>query len=99
MALPPHRVARTARARLIGLAWRRDPPAEGLLLSGTRSVHTFGMRFALDLLWLDAGGRVVRVDEAVPPRRVRTCLRARAVLEVPTASPDKIARSREPGSA
>jgi uncharacterized membrane protein (UPF0127 family) len=84
MTLPPHTVARTFRERLVGLAWRREPPAEGLLLLRTRSVHTFGMRFALDLHWLDAAGGVVRVDRAVPARRVRTCLRARAVLELPT---------------
>jgi uncharacterized protein len=83
MTLPPHTVARTFRDRLVGLAWRREPPAEGLLLPRTRSVHTFGMRFALDLHWLDAAGAVVRVDRAVPPRRLRTCLRARAVLELP----------------
>jgi len=83
MTLPPHTVARTFRDRLVGLAWRREPPAQGLLLPRTRSVHTFGMRFALDLHWLDAAGSVVRVDRAVPPRRVRTCLRARAVLELP----------------
>jgi uncharacterized protein len=67
----------------VGLAWRREPPAEGLLLPRTRSVHTFGMRFALDLHWLDAAGAVVRVDRAVPPRRLRTCRCARAVLELP----------------
>ena len=83
MTLPPHTVARTFRDRLMGLAWRREPPSEGLLLPRTRSVHTFGMRFALDLHWLDAAGAVVRVDRAVPPRRLRTCLRARAVLELP----------------
>ena len=83
MTLPPHTVARTFRDRLVGLAWRREPPSEGLLLPGTRSVHTFGMRFAIDLHWLDAAGAVVRVDRAVPPRRLRTCLRARAVLELP----------------
>ena len=83
MTLPAHTVARTFRDRLVGLAWRREPPAQGLLLPRTRSVHTFGMRFALDLHWLDAAGGVVRVDRAVPPRRLRTCLRARAVLELP----------------
>ena len=83
MTLPPHTVASTFRDRLVGLAWRREPPAEGLLLPCTRSVHTFGMRFALDLHWLDAAGGVVRIDRAVPPRRLRTCLRARAVLELP----------------
>jgi uncharacterized membrane protein (UPF0127 family) len=39
------------------------------------------MRFPLDLVWLDGGGRPVRVDAAVPPRRLRSCLRARSVLE------------------
>jgi hypothetical protein len=78
------RVAGSFRERLIGLAFRRQPPADGLLLPGTRSVHTFGMRFALDLHWLDGDGAVVRVDRAVPPRRVRTCLRARSVLELPS---------------
>jgi hypothetical protein len=77
------RVARTFRERLVGLAFRRDAPADGLLLPRTRSVHTFGMRFALDLHWLDGDGAVVRVDRAVPPGRVRTCLRARSVVEMP----------------
>jgi uncharacterized membrane protein (UPF0127 family) len=44
-------------------------------------VHTFGMRFALDLIWLDRTGAVVRVDRDVAPRRLRGCRRARAVLE------------------
>ena len=77
-------VAHSFRERLIGLAFLREPPADGLLLPRTRSVHTFGMRFALDLHWLGADGEVVRVDRAVPPRRLRTCLRARSVLEVPS---------------
>jgi uncharacterized protein len=74
--------ARSFRERLIGLAFRREPPPDGLLLPRTRSVHTFGMRFALDLHWLDGDGTVVRIDRAVPPGRIRTCLRARSVLEV-----------------
>jgi uncharacterized membrane protein (UPF0127 family) len=76
--------ARGFLARLVGLAGRADLPAgTALHLPRCRSVHTFGMRFALDLHWLDAAGGVVRVDRAVPPRRGRTCLRARAVLELP----------------
>jgi uncharacterized membrane protein (UPF0127 family) len=78
------RVARSFRDRLIGLAFLREPPAEGLLLPRTRSVHTFGMRFALDLVWLDARGRAVRVDAVVPPRRLRACAAASAVVELPT---------------
>ena len=74
-------------ARLLGLAGLRAlPPSSALLLPRTRSVHTFGMRFALDLVWLDADGRVVRVDRAVRPWRVRSCRAARAVLEVPSTA-------------
>jgi len=69
--------------RLLGLAWRRREPRHALLIPGCRSVHTFGMRFALDLVWLDARGAVVRVDRRVPPRRFRRCRGAAAVLEVP----------------
>jgi hypothetical protein len=39
------------------------------------------MRFALDLIWLGKHGAVVRVDRAIPARRIRVCLRARSVVE------------------
>ena len=74
-------VARSPLRRLLGLALRRRPPTHALLLPRCRSVHTFGMRFPLDLIWLDRDGRVLRVDEAVPPWRVRSCRGAAAVLE------------------
>jgi uncharacterized membrane protein (UPF0127 family) len=70
--------------RLVGLALRRDRGI-ALHLPRCRSVHTFGMRFPLDLVWLDGAGQVVRVDRNVPPCRVRSCRRARSVLEI-TAS-------------
>jgi len=70
------------RSRLRGLTGRDElPDDQALLIERCRSVHTFGMRFALDLLWLDAEGTVVRLDANVQPRRLRTCLRARSVIE------------------
>jgi uncharacterized membrane protein (UPF0127 family) len=57
------------------------PAGYGLLLKPCRSIHTMTMRFALDLVWLDAAERPVRLDESVAPRRMRTCLRARTVVE------------------
>ena len=75
--------ATTRAARLRGLARRAAlAEGEGLCIPRCRSVHTFGMRFALDLVWLDRRGEVVRVDRGVPPRRVSSCLRARSVVEV-----------------
>jgi uncharacterized membrane protein (UPF0127 family) len=70
-------------ARLRGLAALDDLPGErGLLLPRTRSVHTLGMRFALDLVWLGRDGRVVEVEEDVAPRRHVMCRAARSVVEV-----------------
>ncbi len=78
------RRARGPLARLLGLAGLRRLPAHaGLLLPRTRSIHTCAMRFALDLVWLDGDGRVVGVDRAVRPWRVRSCRAARAVVELP----------------
>jgi uncharacterized membrane protein (UPF0127 family) len=79
--------AATARSRLLGLAWLDALPTDwGLEIRPCSSVHTLGMRFALDLVWLDGAGRVLRVDEHVAPRRLRSCRGAASVLE--TASGD-----------
>jgi uncharacterized membrane protein (UPF0127 family) len=79
--------SRPARARgLAGLA--AIDPGEALLLPACRSVHTVGMAFALDLIWLDARDRPIRTDRDVPPGRVRTCLRARAVIETRAGAAD-----------
>jgi uncharacterized membrane protein (UPF0127 family) len=76
--------------RLLGMAGLRAVPAgTGLLFPRTRSVHTFGMRFALDLVWLDGAGHVVRVDRAVPARRLAACAGACAVIELPAGGADR----------
>ncbi|MGB2710692.1 MAG: DUF192 domain-containing protein [Conexibacter sp.] len=97
------RIAHGPRARLLGLAGLRTlPPGTGLLLPRTRSVHTFGMRFALDLVWLDGDGAIVRVDRAVRAGRVRSCRPARAVLElrtVPTRLAGQPKEQRRGGTA
>jgi uncharacterized membrane protein (UPF0127 family) len=84
------RVARTRWERLRGLALRRTPPAWGLVIPRCRSVHTFGMRFALDLVWLDARGRVLAVDESVPSGRVRVRPDAAGVVEVAAGDSGRI---------
>jgi uncharacterized membrane protein (UPF0127 family) len=72
----------TPRARLMGLrGLDRFPADHALLIAPCHSVHTFGMRFAVDVAFLDAAGQLVRLAPAVPPGRVLVCLRARSVLE------------------
>ena len=82
--------ARNFNARRKGLA-RLDalPPEVGLRIHRCNSVHTFGMRFPLDLIWLARDGRVLRVDRAVPPRRQRLCVRAGSVVEVAAGGADR----------
>ncbi len=84
--------AATPRSRLLGLVGLAAlEPGQALLLPRCRSVHTFGMRFALDLIWLDAKGRVLRTDAAVAPRRLRSCRRAHGVVEAPAGSGERLA--------
>jgi uncharacterized membrane protein (UPF0127 family) len=77
-------VATGPRARLLGLAHLpRERAGAGLLIPRCACVHTFGMRFALDLLFLDRDGRVLRARTGVPPRRIAWRRGAHAVLELP----------------
>ena len=76
-------VAESFAARLRGLLGRRALPArEGMLIRRESSVHTFFMRFAIDVVFLDADERVLRVDANVGPWRLKACRGARSVLEL-----------------
>lgn len=89
------RLARGFRARLTGLAGiDRAEAGAGLLIPRCSSVHTFGMRFALDLYFLDREGGVVAVRFAVAPKRLAFCGGASAVLELPAAAGGEIVGRR-----
>jgi uncharacterized protein len=84
-------VADSFCSRLRGLAWReRAQVGSGLLIPRCSSVHTFGMRFELDVYFLDRCGRVLSARHRVPPRRVLWCRGASAVLEVPSGEGGEI---------
>jgi uncharacterized protein len=81
--------AQTHRSRRRGLArLDRLPPGHALHIPQTPSVHTFGMRFALDLIWLRNDGTVVRIDRGVAPGRMRFCAGARSVIETVAGEAD-----------
>jgi uncharacterized membrane protein (UPF0127 family) len=64
-------VADTYWRRLIGLQFRRELAAtRGLLLVPCSSMHTFCMRFAIDVVWMDRTGEVIAVRQHVRPWRV-----------------------------
>jgi len=74
--------------RFWGLQFRRElPSGAGLLLVPCSSVHTFFLRFAIDVLLLDRRGVVVALHRSVRPWRVVLPARgAYATLEVPAGS-------------
>jgi uncharacterized protein len=77
-------VAVTLVSRTLGLALLpAERIGEGLLIPRCRSVHTFGMRAPLDLVFLDAAMAPLSVRRGVPANRVVREPRARAVVELP----------------
>ena len=70
--------------RLRGLLAR--PPlakdgSQALLIRPCASVHTFGMRYPLDLVYLDGNGVIVGLREQLLPWRMSACLQAAATVE------------------
>jgi len=78
------RVADTLMSRSVGLLNRASLESdEGLLITPCDSVHTFFMKFPIDLLYLDSEFRVVKVVPNMGPSRMSFCLgKARHVLEL-----------------
>ncbi|MPT25452.1 MAG: DUF192 domain-containing protein [Achromobacter sp.] len=72
-----------------GLLGRRPPgDRSGILLMPCRAVHTFGMRYAIDVAFVSRQGRVLKLCRALPPRRIALCLGAVAVVEVRAGTVD-----------
>lgn len=73
-------------ARLMGLMFKESlPEGGGLLLMPETSIHTFFMRFPIDVLYLNREWLILRADAEMPPNRIgplftRGC---HAILELP----------------
>jgi uncharacterized membrane protein (UPF0127 family) len=81
-----------AWARFVGLMGRAGlAEGEGMEITRCSGIHTFFMRFALDVLFLDDAGTVIRAIEAIAPwRMTRFYSAATRVVELP---PGVISRS------
>ena len=80
-------VADSGTARSRGLLGRKALAAgEGLWIVPCESIHTFGMQFALDLVYIDRQHRVRKIRRNVPPWRVSACLTAHSVIELAAGS-------------
>ena len=77
-------VADTSAKRRTGLLKHTQlDPGEGLWIAPCESVHSFGMKFAIDVVYLDRKKKVRKVRKEMVPRRVSACLTAHSVLELP----------------
>ena len=81
-------LADTRWLRLRGMLGRPEPePGEGLLIVPSRAVHMYGMRYPLDVIFLDRDGRVEALYPGLEPwSRSSVHRKARYALEVPAGT-------------
>lgn len=76
-------VCDTFWSRLRGLMGRKSLDASiGCFFPRCRAIHTIGMSFSIDIVFLDENLAVCEVVRALPPWRVTTCRSADSVLEL-----------------
>lgn len=80
-------IADSSKTRKIGLLKHdRLEPGEGLWITPCEGVHTVGMKFPIDVLFLDKKRKVVKIRAAMPRWRLAACLWAHSVLELPSGT-------------
>lgn len=81
------KVADDAATRNKGLLGRNGlEPGEGLWITPCEAVHTFFMRFAIDLVYVDRHKQVRKVRSHVTPWRMSACLSAHSIVELPSGT-------------
>lgn len=80
-------MADTSAKRRTGLLKHQSlEPGDGLWIVPCESVHTFFMKFPIDLVYMDKSKRVRKLRHAVGPWRLSACLTAHSVLELPAGT-------------
>jgi uncharacterized membrane protein (UPF0127 family) len=79
----------SAKRRVGLLKHEKLEPGEGLWIVPCESVHTFFMKFPIDLVYLDKKRKVRKVRKAVPPWRLSACLSAHSILELPAGTAEE----------
>lgn len=79
-------------ARFMGLMGRKSMPQNhGLLLTPCNEIHTFGMKFDIDVVTLSKENKVLFIDRCVPPSKVRKKVKkGYKVLEINASMADKL---------
>jgi uncharacterized membrane protein (UPF0127 family) len=80
-------IADTSAKRRTGLLKHTGlEPGEGLWIAPCEGVHTFGMKFAIDVLFLNKKKKILKVRPNMVRRRMALSLRAHSVLELPAGT-------------
>ena len=80
-------VADTFVKRLRGLLWKAPLLAgQGLVIRPCSSVHTFGMGYSIDVLFVDESHRILKIVSAMPPGRLAAALGSAYVVELSSGS-------------
>jgi uncharacterized membrane protein (UPF0127 family) len=88
-------IADTSTTRKTGLLkHERLEPGEGLWIKPCEGVHTVGMKFPIDVLFLDKKRKVVKIRAAMPRWRMAACLWAHSVLELPSGTAEATKTTR-----
>jgi uncharacterized protein len=78
-------VADTSAKRRTGLLKHKSlPSGHGLWIVPCEAVHTFGMKFPIDVIFLNRQRKVLKIRKNMPRRRIAMCFRAHSVLELPS---------------
>jgi len=84
-------LASDSRTRNRGLLGRSGIADESvMIIAPCNAIHTFFMRFTIDVVFVDRQGRVLKLCRFVHPWRVRTAIRAFAALELNGGSIDRL---------
>lgn len=76
-------IADTSEKRRRGLLGRDSlDPSAAMIIAPCSSIHTFFMRFVIDVVFVDRAGRVLKIAHDLKPWRIAVSLRAYAVVEL-----------------
>lgn len=82
-------IADSSQARRTGLLKHsRLERGDGLWIVPCEAVHTFGMKFPIDVLFLSKKRKVLKIRKNMVARRMAICWRATSVLELPAGTAD-----------
>ena len=82
-------------SRMKGLLFRDSlDTSAALIIKPASSLHTFFMRFSIDIIFLDKQGKILKLSRNVPPSKfVLSVFGAKCAVEFPTGTIDKFSLS------